>query len=395
MFFTRCVGAQFLNNPKKSKRKLEKSKPIGIDLFAGAGGLSLGFENAGFDIRYAIENDKHAAETYVENRKNNKDLIVDTRDIYSIGPEEILQKLGLKKGELDIVIGGPPCQGFSQSNMRTRNLANPQNQMVFKFIEFVNALKPKWFLMENVAGLSSLDNGKLKDLLIEEFEGMGYSTQSLILNAVNFEVPQSRNRIFFIGNRVGKDMTFTAKLANKKMKRPVTVKDAISDLPKLISGHDKSEMSYNKRKKTISSYQAKMKKGMNGKVENNLVSKNSKLVLDRYKHIKQGENLITLAKKKPELVNNYKKVENCHHWIYMRLSDNKPSVTLNNYRKNMLIHPAQNRGLSVREAARIQSFYDNYMFYGTIGFQQQQVANAVPPMLAKAVAGKILLAAFQ
>lgn len=362
-------------------RVLQKNKPIGIDLFAGAGGLSLGFEQAGFDIRYAIEHDKFAAETYKQNRKN-KNLIVDTRKIQSIPPNEILKKLKIKKGELDIVIGGPPCQGFSTSNMKTRNLNNPNNHMVFNFVEFVKKLAPKWFVMENVAGLNTFESGLIKKHLIEMFTSVGYSTESLVLNAVNFGVPQNRNRIFFIGNREGISMDFIKGILNKRIEKACTIKDAISDLPKLKNGHNICAMSYNKRKKKLSEYQLMLRGSTNGKVSNNLVSRNTKLVLKRYEHIKQGENIIDLARNKPHLVSNYKKVENCHHWIYLRLNCKKPSVTLNNYRKNMLIHPTENRGLSVREAARLQSIPDDYVFYGLLSSQQQQVANAVPPLLA-------------
>ena len=372
------------------KKHNKKLKPIGIDMFSGVGGLSLGFEQAGFNICYAIECDKYAAETYKNNRRN-RNVIVDIRDIHEISPKNVLHKLGLKKGELDIIIGGPPCQGFSISNMKTRNLDNPKNQLIFKFVEFVKVLKPKWFLMENVAGLDSFEKGLFKDILIEMFTSIGYKTESMVLNAVNFGVAQGRNRIFFIGNRVGSSMDFIKKIISQKIKKPVTVKDAISDLPRLENGHSMCIMSYNGRKKKLSNYQLLLRSRTNGKVSNNLVTKNTNLVLERYKYIKQGENIIDLAKKKPSLVSNYKNVENCHHWIYLRLNNSKPSVTLNNYRKNMLIHPTEDRGLSVREAARLQSIPDDYVFYGSIGSQQQQVANAVPLLLAKELAKNIYM----
>ena len=362
---------------------------IGIDLFTGAGGLSLGFEQAGFDIRYAVENDIYAAETYRNNRKN-KDLIVDVKNILKISPRKILSKIGLRKGEVGIVIGGPPCQGFSISNMKTRNMDNPQNHLIFKFIDFVKGIKPKWFLMENVAGLDTFKSGLIKEQIIKKFRRLGYTTDCIILNAVNYGVPQSRKRIFFIGTRTGGLMDCLRKLKKVNIKIPVTVSDAISDLPHLKNGHNIDVMHYNGRKRRLSEYQIRMRKKTNGKVSNNLVSRNTELVLKRYNHIRQGENLLKLAKKKPSLVTNYKNVDNCHHWIYLRLPWNKPAVTINNYRKNMLIHPGENRGLSVREAARLQSFPDNYAFYGPIGFQQQQVANAVPPVMAKKIAKCIL-----
>lgn len=370
-------------------KQLQKKNPIGIDLFSGAGGLSLGFEKAGFDICYVIENEKNAAETYRRNREKKPDLIVDTRDINKIKPAEILKILGLKNGDLDIVIGGPPCQGFSSSNMRTRNLANPQNQLVFKFIEFVNALKPKWFLMENVAGLDSFENGLLRDLLLSEFREIGYQTEIIILNSVNFGVPQNRKRIFFIGNRIGNKMDFIQSLTNAKPRSVISVRDAIDDLPKLINGNNIKDLSYCKPISKLTGYQREMRKGMNGRVSNNLTTKHTNLSIKRFKHIRQGENLLALAKKRPDLVSNYKNMSNAHYWIYMRLAWDKPSVTLNNFRKNMLIHPSQNRGLSVREAARLQSFPDWYVFIGSIGFQQQQISNAVPVKLAEEIAKKI------
>lgn len=356
-------------------------------MFSGAGGLSLGFEQAGFDIRYAIECDKFAAETYRNNRKN-KNVNVDIRDIREISPREVLNKLGMKKGELDIVIGGPPCQGFSISNMRTRNLDNPKNQLVFKFVEFVRVLKPKWFLMENVAGLDSFEKGSFRDNLIEIFHNIGYKTKTIILNAANFGVPQNRNRIFFIGNRTDNSINFIESLKKTKIENHITVNDAISDLPSLENGHNINIKSYRYNRK-LTGYQSLMRNGMNGKVCNNFVSKSTDLALKRYRHIMQGENLLILAKRRPSLVTNYKNVWNCHHWIYLRLSWDKPSVALNNYRKNMLIHPDEDRGLSVREAARLQSFPDNYLFYGPLGYQQQQVANAVPPLLVNELAGLI------
>ncbi len=370
------------------KKVFRKQKPVGIDLFAGAGGLSLGFEKAGFDIRYAVERDKYAAETYKKNRRN-RNAIVDVRDVNEVSPKEVLRKLRLRKGETDIVIGGPPCQGFSTSNMKTRNLDNPKNHLVFKFVKFVKDIKPKWFLMENVAGLDSFEDGSVRDQLTKLFHNIGYKTQCLILNSVNFGVPQRRNRICFIGNRTGKPVESIKKLEHKKMDKPAAVHEAISDLPPLANGNTIDVLPY-RVGKTLSRYQIKMRNGSNGKVSNNLVSRNTKLIIDRFKHIRQRENLITLVKKAPHLVTNYRNIKNCHNWIYLRLPWNSPSVTLNNYRKNMLIHPTQNRGLSVREAARLQSFPDQYIFYGPLSSQQQQVANAVPPILGRTVAVAIL-----
>ncbi len=363
-------------------------KPVGVDLFAGAGGLSLGFEQAGFNIRLAIEADKHAAMTYKSNRKNKK-VIVHSDDIHNLPPAKILKTLGYKPGQLDIVIGGPPCQGFSTSNTVTRNRENPKNLLIFTFFEYVKKLKPKWFVMENVAGLGIFERGDFKEKLLNKFSRQGYEVQCVVLNAANFGVPQSRNRIFFIGTNTGVSLKFVDSLVQKKSKSQITIKDAISDLPILRNGNSVEKKPYRKNG-DLSSYQKLMRIKTNGMVSNNLTTRHSEIAIKRFKEIKKGENLVALAKRKPALVQNYKDISNCHSWVYLRQSWGKPSVAIINYRKNMLIHPSQNRGLSVREAARLQSFPDKYCFYGPLSYQQQQVANSVPPLFAKEVASSIV-----
>lgn len=359
-------------------------QPIGIDLFSGAGGLSLGFEGAGFRVIYALEKDKYATETYTQNRSGR--TTVDVVDIQSVKPRDILSRLGLQAGDLDIVLGGPPCQGFSIANMHTRSMENPLNHLVFTYWEFVKELMPKWFLMENVAGLDKFANGVIKQKLLQFFEDGGYNVDSVVLNASCFGVPQLRRRIFFVGNRTNKSLDFLHDLAEEKTLNNVTVREAIDDLPILPNGHLINPMPYVKNQEMATEYQKAMRAESNGDVFNNLVSRNNALVLERYKHIGQGENWRALVAKKPELLGNYKDVAKCHEWIYLRLCWDKPSVVISNYRKNMLIHPTQDRGLSVREAARLQSFPDDYLFYGPLGYQQQQVVNAVPPLMGKAIA---------
>jgi len=378
-----------MQKTRKTKINSNKNRPLGIDLFAGAGGLSLGFEQAGFNIAYAIEHDKNAAMTYAKNRKR-KGVSVETKDINKISPTEIMRQASLNKGQLDILIGGPPCQGFSTSNRQTRNLHNPNNHLVYRFVTFVKKMSPKWFVMENVSGMETFEQGAVRDELLAKFRSMGYDSVFVVLNSADFGVPQNRKRIFFIGNRVGQAISFVDKIKSASIAKPVTVRDAISDLPQLENGHLACKMPYNGRKRKLSAYQSVMRKGMNGSVRNNLVTKNQELAVKRFKRINPGENLIALARKAPRLVANYTNLENCHNWIYLRLPWGRPSVTLNNFRKNMLIHPEQHRGLSVREAARLQSFPDRYVFHGSIGSQQQQVANSVPPLLSKAIAKLII-----
>lgn len=360
---------------------------IGIDLFAGAGGLSLGFENAGFKIVYAMEKDKYATETYRRNRSG--EIIIDVSDILDVKREEILNKLELCSGDLDIVLGGPPCQGFSIANMQTRNMYNPMNQLVFRFWDFVKGLMPKWFVMENVAGLEKFGGGSVKQELLELFEEGGYSANSVVLDASCFGIPQVRRRIFFVGNRINKSLDFLHDMAEEKTLPCLTVREAIDDLPVLPNGNSVDRLPYAKNGESITGYQRIMRLGNNDGVLNNLVSMSSPLAVERYKYIEQGQNWRAVAQKKPELLYNYKDLSKCHHWIYLRLCWDKPSVVISNYRKNMLIHPDEDRGLSVREAARLQSFPDRYVFYGPLGYQQQQVANAVPPLQARRIAAYI------
>lgn len=278
-----------------------------------------------------------------------------------------------------VLFGGPPCQGFSISNTKTRNTENKNNSLFFEFIRFVKELKPKWFVFENVEGIMTFEKGTVIQRLQSEFNALGYRTSHAVLYACDYGVPQSRNRFFMVGNRLGIDFTFPEKQEGK-----ISVWEAINDLPSLSNGDVKNELPYKKVKP--SNYAKKMRLNCSLSTQN-LVSKNQDYVIERYKYVKQGENWKSIPK---ELMQNYKNSNNCHSGIYKRLDPNKPSVVIANYRKNMLIHPIEDRGLSVREAARIQSFPDNFIFKGSLMHIQQQIGNAVPPLLAKAIFEQII-----
>ena len=197
----------------------------------------------------------------------------------------------------------------------------------------------------------------------------------------DYGVPQKRHRVFLIGSLHGIQYEFPPIEQNQIA---VTVADAISDLPSLPNGANFEKLEY--KNNPTSSY-ARLLRGASKFSTNNFVTKNSELTIKRYSFIPQGGNWENIPK---ELMANYKDCSRCHTGIYHRLEANKPSTVIGNYRKNMLIHPWEDRGLSVREAARIQSFPDSFEFKGSIGFQQQQVGNAVPPLLAKIVFDKLL-----
>ncbi len=339
-----------------------------IDLFSGAGGLSLGAQNAGLAIVVAVEQDKAASLTF---KKNHLDTTVINEDIRNIDT----QQFELKPF---IVFGGPPCQGFSTSNTQTRNLKNKNNFLFEEFVRFVRKLSPEWFLFENVEGIVSFNKGATLKHIKRCFSELGYAISSKVLCAADYGVPQNRNRFIMVGNKSGICFEFP-----KAQKKKITVAEAISDLPDLKNGQQLETGNY---KNGGSTYAKKMRKGSKKPLQN-YVSKNEDYVIERYSYIEQGQNWQAIPE---HLMLNYKNRKNCHSGIYKRLDPNKPSVVISNYRKNMLIHPFQNRGLSVREAARLQSFPDTFVFEGSIMKIQQQIGNAVPPLMAEAIFKKIL-----
>lgn len=349
-------------------------KIVGVDLFAGAGGLSLGAEMAGIDVQLAIENDIHAAETYKLNHPKTR-VIAD--DIKSI------DRIHLDNGNSAVILfGGPPCQGFSTSNQKTRNKDNPKNWLFTEFIRLADSLKPEWIVFENVRGIIETEKGYFAELISSEISKLGYTCSAMVLCASDYGVPQMRSRFFLIGSLSGK------KVEKPKCITPaVSVADAISDLPNLGNGANIDILDYKINDPNKLSSYAKLLRGGLLRCSGHLVTKNTAKIIQRYSYVPQGGNWADIP---GYLMDNYKDRSRCHTGIYKRLSAEAPAITVGNYRKSMLIHPWENRGLSVREAARLQSFPDYYRFCGSIGFQQQQVGNAVPPYLAKIVFQSII-----
>lgn len=348
---------------------------LGIDLFSGAGGMSQGAILAGIEVSTAVECDKWAAESY---RQNHPQTCVLEKDIQNLSNDVILR--WKRKQKQMVVFGGPPCQGFSWSNARTRNLDNESNWLFNEYIRVIRVLKPEWLIFENVRGIADTAGGYFLDQISKKIQSLGYTVSIAFLNAMEFGVPQDRTRFFLIGNRSGKMYRFPKPTSRNH----ITVGDAIRDLPVIENGNTDCWLEYGSV--PPSPYGKKMRGKLEG-CTNHLVTRNSQLVIKRYKFIPQGGNWEDIPLR---LMKNYRDRTRCHTGIYHRLSPDAPSVVIGNYRKNMLVHPEQNRGLSVREAARIQSFPDSYVFCGSLGFQQQQVGNAVPPLLAKAVFQSLL-----
>ncbi|MHA3791986.1 DNA cytosine methyltransferase [Sphingomonas sp. YL-JM2C] len=340
---------------------------IGIDLFAGAGGMSLGAEMAGVVTKVAVEMHHAAFDTY---RHNHPECTV-----LQMGVEH-LQNLSTPFPSQDLIVfGGPPCQGFSTSNQRTRTADNKKNWMFQAFVAFVKRTKPAWVIFENVRGILETEGGLFARQIRKDLEQLGYRCEQGLLNAADFGVPQSRSRFFIIG-RLNTD---PPPLPTGGDLPKVSVDDALHDLPSLSNGAGTDILPYSSEART--DYARRMR-GALMECSGHIVSRNADAIIDRYPYIPQGGNWADIPE---EMMATYKDRTRCHTGIYRRLDAAKPSVVIGNFRKNMLIHPHEHRGLSVREAARLQSFPDNFVFKGSIGLRQQQVGNAVPPLLAEAV----------
>jgi DNA (cytosine-5)-methyltransferase 1 len=354
--------------PPKRKQSSRRGtqKLIGVDLFAGAGGMSLGAMLSGISIKMAIENNPHAAATYLH---NHPQIQLHNEDIRNV------RNIRLDRGNHQtIVFGGPPCKGFSTSNQRTRTSDNPNNQLYREFLRIVRYLKADWVVFENVKGIIETDGRFFLNTILDCLSSYGYTLNWAVLNASDFDVPQNRSRLFIVGSLHGIRVDMPVGKGPK-----ITVKEAIADLPKLANGASICRLPY--KHGPLTEYSRKMR-GRLSESCNHLVTNNADHILKRYRYVPPGGNWEDIPS---TLMRNYSNRHGCHTGIYHRLDPNLPSKVIGNYRKNMVIHPDADRGLSVREAARLQSFPDWFQFKGSIGFQQEQVGNAVPPLLAKAV----------
>lgn len=338
-----------------------------IDLFCGAGGLSYGFEMAGFNILLGIDNDQKALETFVKNHEGAKSIC---GDITKIGYEDIKRKIGNKK--IDVVIGGPPCQGFSLSG--PRNFNDPRNSLYLSYIRLVSEIKPKMFVIENVPGLVRLFGGVVKDNIIKEFSKMGYNVQYKILCAADYGVPQKRTRVIFVGTKEGYHFDYP-----QKEKGVVTCEMALSDLPPLPDNSFLGSEVQDYATEPQNDYQRLMRKNSNG-VYNHITAHHDDRVRNTIALVPPGGNY-------KDLPDNLKKTAH-FHVAWTRFPDNEPAPTIDTGHRHHF-HYKYNRVPSVRECARIQSFPDIFIFLGNKTQQFRQVGNAVPPLLAKAIGEQV------
>lgn len=336
-----------------------------LDLFCGAGGLSYGFECAGFDILVGIDNDAKALETFELNHKGSKSICGDITQITY--DEHIKPLLGGK--EIDVIIGGPPCQGMSLSG--PRKFDDPRNKLYLSYIRLVKEIQPKAFVIENVPGLVGLFGGQIKDSIIEKFTEMGYRIEYKILCSADYGVPQSRKRVVFVGTKVG---SFEYPAINPNV---VTCSMALSDLPALENelGEEVSEYAMPPQNQ----YQQLMRSRSNV-VLNHVAASHSDKVKKIIALVPDGGNYKSL----PE---EYRKSRN-FHVAWTRFASNKPAPTIDTGHRHHF-HYKYNRVPTVRECARLQSFPDDFKFLGNKTQQFRQVGNAVPPLMAQAIAEQV------
>lgn len=346
-----------------------------IDLFAGCGGLSLGFEKAGFEVLLGTDNWEEALKTFAHNHDRAKAL---NEDIRKLTGKKIREYVGGK--EIDLVVGGPPCQGFSLAGNRKED--DDRNNLIYEFVRIVKEINPKIFVMENVLGILSMrSNGRLvKDILVEKFKKIGYENITIgDLYAHYYGVPQTRRRAVFIGNKLGIDFKFPVATHGEGKKPFVTVGDAISDLPTLDDTFGEEVSDYNLRPK--SEYQEKIRKRSKS-LYNHTKSNHSNQTTRVISFVPEGGNWRDL----PKRFQNIRSYSN----TWRRLDSKKPSVTIDTGHRHHF-HYKANRVPTVRESARIQSFPDDFVFLGSRTSQFRQVGNAVPPYFAGAIAKQIKL----
>lgn len=352
----------------------KKNNPLTvIDLFCGCGGLSKGFADAGYQVLLGVDHDKAALETYKNNFKGAK---AEPIDLFDAGfTKQIAKAIG--QANIDVIIAGPPCQGFSLTG--TRNFDDDRNKLYLAVFEAVKIFKPKAFLIENVKGMKTLYGGGVKDEILKRFRKLGYRIpEPKVLCAADFGVPQVRERLFFIGIRNDlSDKEFIYPNPTHSSSDYVTCEQALSDLPSLEN--ELGEESSNYTSKPKSDYQKRMRaKAKN--LANHTATKHSDLVIEVIKQVPEGGN----HKDLPPGVGESRKFNEA----WTRYHSKKPSRTIDTGHRNHF-HYKFNRVPTIRENARLQSFPDDFVFLGTKTSQNRQVGNAVPPLLAEILALEI------
>jgi DNA (cytosine-5)-methyltransferase 1 len=372
-----------------------------IDLFAGAGGLTTGFHLAGFQTICAIDENTKALATFKYNYPQTKFILA--KDIRTVNAQELRLALQLDREELTAIIGGPPCQGFSRNiPAGYRYLEDPRNQLYKNFLEFVKEFRPLYVVMENVPEILKAYSGTVREEITIQLERMGYGVTSASLNAANYGVPQTRARAFFVACLNGlvsalPEPTHHGDIRSIKPKQKsiqlnllqpldspiVTVRDAIGDLPVLEAGQEYTADAYICEPQT--NYQ-RLLRSNSDKLVNHIARELSPIQMSRARVLKEGQDARDLP---PELA-----PKKYYSGAYGRLYWDKPARTITRWvfhpGSGRFFHPAQDRTITIREAARLHSYPDKFHFLGSYTEMANQIGESVPPLLAKAIAECIL-----
>jgi len=377
-----------------------------IDIFCGAGGITEGFKRAGFECLYANDIDRWAIETF---RANHPGTLTDNRPIEEVDTAKLRRKLELAKGALDVLVGGPPCQGFS-INAPERFLDDERNSLFRHYVRFLDEFQPKTLLFENVPGMLSLGDGVLFECILDALRKHGYTLSVRILFAGHYGVPQERWRTIVLGTRRampidhpspthfasaranfrgGRTMTFRLlPLERPTLKRAVTVADALDDLPRLKMGEGGEIVTYDKE--PHSEFARAMRNG-EPVTYNHFAGVLSLQNIERMKHVKPGGSWRDIPwDLLPKGMQRARKSD--HTKRYGRLKKDALAgtvLTKCDPHWGAVFLPDQDRALTVREAARLQSFPDSYKFIGPRVAQYEQVGNAVPVLMAEALARQV------
>jgi DNA (cytosine-5)-methyltransferase 1 len=371
---------------------LARSAPVAVDLFSGAGGLSLGLGWAGFDVRLGVDNDRHALQTFAANH-SGKPLEADINDLSGA---DILAEAGVP--EIDLLAGGPSCQGFSTHGKRFAD--DPRNFLYKEFLRVVEELRPPTVLIENVKGMLIAKKGAFRDEIYESFRRLGYAIKGEIALAADYGVPQLRQRVIFLATRLSDkpiDHPEPSHSASRQPERRLhrTVSQAISDLPLIGVEDHGTPLAYSEPAK--GEYQSELRSSAEV-VFNHVTRPPSDHALSIIERVKQGEGLRSLPiETLPGRFRKMRTISTGAHrrdctTLYHRLAEDRPAYTITCYFTNVsagaFTHPRADRSISPREAARIQSFPDWFRFLGS--YVPRQIGNAVPPMMAKAF-GEVLI----
>lgn len=362
-------------------------EPTVVDLFCGAGGLSLGFQQAGYNVLLGSDINGQFGETFSKNH-NGAQFI--EAPVSALRDGKIRHQTGLHRGELDVLVGGPPCQGYSVYNHR-RGADDPRAGLFRDYLAVVDDLQPSWLVMENVTGLLSIDQGRLFATIKEEIRSRGYkNVDAFVLKAEEYGVPQERRRVVFIANRLGLKVPHVNPSHDGVTNPFITVWDAIGDLPPIFDGENPEGLVLYVCP-PANKFQQKMR-GNLASVTGHVAPRLGRANQERLKYIPEGGSWRDIPfELLPEGMKKAKRSDHTKRYGRPRKSDLACTIlTKCDIHWGAYIHPVQNRPFSVREFARLQSFPDEFQFFGSMTEQFVQIGNAVPPLLANAIASMLM-----